>query len=51
VATDLTWCLAVQNDAPGGFLGFRPAALWQRQADTATAGNFVCDARLDRLSP
>jgi len=51
VVTDLTWRLAAHNDAPGGLLEFRPAALWQRQADTVAAENFVCDVGLDELSP
>jgi len=51
VATEHKWCLVAQNGAPGNLLGFHPTALWQRQADTIAAGNFVCDVRLDGLSP
>ncbi|QCE03466.1 hypothetical protein DEO72_LG8g1490 [Vigna unguiculata] len=41
VATELKWRLVAQDCAPGGLLGFRPVVLWQHQADTAVAGNFV----------
>ena len=51
VAIDPTWRLAAQNDAPGGLLEFRPAGLWQRQADTATTGSYVRDVGLEVLSP
>jgi len=51
VATDLTRHLAALNDAPDGLLEFRPATLWQRQADTAAAGSYVCDVGFEGLSP
>jgi len=41
VATELKWRLVAHDCAPGGLLGFRLVALWQRQADTIVAGNFV----------
>jgi len=51
VATDLNWQLAAQCDSPGGLYEFRPVMLWQRQADTTSAGSLCCDVGLEGLSP